>query len=116
LSSLCQKTNSPKTPDELLTLYKGREDVLLENLRKVASDKHEDTKNESPLNNGGVPDMPPAILGKRHILEAFKRTRPSLLPNDKQCLQRIYASFGDHQTTEENIIDKVVRGLKTSLR
>jgi len=69
LSSLCQKTNSPKTPDELLTLYKGREDVLLENLRKVASDKHEDTKNESPLNNGGVPDMPPAILGKRHILE-----------------------------------------------
>lgn len=116
VTSLCQKTNSPKTPDELLTLYKGREDVLLENLRKVASDKHEDTKNESPLNNGGVPDMPPAILGKRHILEAFKRTRPSLLPNDKQCLQRIYASFGDHQTTEENIIDKVVRGLKTSLR
>jgi peroxin-1 len=116
VTSLCQVTNSPKTPDELLTLYKGREDVLLENLRKLASDKHEDTKYESPLNNGGVPDMPPAILGKRHILEAFKRTRPSLLPNDKQLLQRIYASFSDHHKTEDHNTDKVVRGLKTALR
>ena len=64
-------------------------------------------------NDGG--DHAPAILRKSHILEAFKHTRPSLLPNDRQILQRIYASFGDHQVRDETY-DKRDRGLKTSLR
>ena len=57
----------------------------------------------------------PPILRKCHILEAFRRTRPSLLPNDREVLQSIYASFGDHQMKEDSH-GKSGRGLKTSLR
>ena len=64
-------------------------------------------------NDGGA-HVPP-ILRKCHILEAFRRTRPSLLPNDRGFLQSIYASFGDHQMKEDSH-GKGGRGLKTSLR
>ena len=36
VTDLCEKINSSKTPDELLDSYKGREDYLLKNLRKVS--------------------------------------------------------------------------------
>ncbi|KAL3827523.1 hypothetical protein ACHAXA_002020 [Cyclostephanos tholiformis] len=64
-------------------------------------------------NNGGA--HAPAMLRKCHILEAFRRTRPSLLPNDSQALQSMYATFGDHQVREDHH-GKNDRGLKTSLR
>lgn len=64
-------------------------------------------------NDGGA--QCPALLRKCHILEAFRRTRPSLLPSDRQMLQGIYASFGDHRI-EEDSYGKSGRGLKTSLR
>jgi len=57
------------------------------------------------------------ILRKSHILEAFKRTRTSLLPTDRRVLQSIYASFGDldvkQETPARNMEDN---RLKTSLR
>jgi len=57
------------------------------------------------------------ILRKCHILEAFKRTRTSLLPTDRRVLQSIYASFGDldvkQDTSTRNMKD---HRLKTSLR
>ena len=65
-------------------------------------------------NDGGAHDVP-ARLGMRHIMEAVRRTRPSLLPNDRQMLQRIYASFGSHKMRAD-FNGKIVRGLKTSLR
>jgi hypothetical protein len=36
VADLCDKVNSPKSPDELLSSYKGREDELLKNLRKLS--------------------------------------------------------------------------------
>ena len=36
VTDLCEKVNSPKAPDELLSSYKGREDELLKNLRKLS--------------------------------------------------------------------------------
>ena len=36
---------------------------------------------------------PKVIVGKRHIIEAFKRTRPSLLPEDRQKLLSYYQPF-----------------------
>jgi len=59
----------------------------------------------------------PAILGKCHILEAFRRTRPSLLPKDRRVLQSIYSSFGSNQMEEDSPGDHTHgRKLKTSLR
>ncbi|KAL7530177.1 hypothetical protein ACHAXR_008670 [Thalassiosira sp. AJA248-18] len=64
--------------------------------------------------NGG--SHGPAILGKRHILEAFRRTKPSMLSRDRQVLQSIYASFGKNQIREESSDHQQPHGLKTSLR
>mmetsp|Transcript_2629 Transcript_2629/g.5665 ORF Transcript_2629/g.5665 Transcript_2629/m.5665 type:complete len:1261 (-) Transcript_2629:59-3841(-) len=65
-------------------------------------------------NQGGA--RGPPILGKCHILEAFRRTRPSLLPKDRRVLQSIYDSFGSNQTKEESSENPSGQKLKTSLR
>ena len=56
------------------------------------------------------------ILRKYHILEAFKRTRSSLLSADKRSLQSIYASFGDLETKQDTPYSMEGHRLKTSLR
>ncbi|KAK1745078.1 hypothetical protein QTG54_004369 [Skeletonema marinoi] len=38
-------------------------------------------------------ESPENLIHQRHIIEAFKRTRPSLLPEDRQKLQRYYQPF-----------------------
>jgi len=60
----------------------------------------------------------PAILNKDHILEAFRRTRPSLLPKDRHILQHIYARFGSKEKNGESESDKSESrdSLKTALR
>ena len=64
----------------------------------------------------GEAEHGPAILRKHHILEAFRRTRPSLLPKDRQVLQRIYASFGSNIVKETQSDDSSGHTLKTALR
>ncbi len=54
------------------------------------------------------------ILRKCHILEAFKRTRSSMLSTDRRSLQKIYASFGDFEIKPSNMMEG--QRLKTSLR
>jgi SpoVK/Ycf46/Vps4 family AAA+-type ATPase len=56
------------------------------------------------------------ILRKCHILEAFKRTRSSLLSTDRRSLQRIYASFGDREIKQDTSNMMEGHRLKTSLR
>lgn len=59
----------------------------------------------------------PVTLGKRHIVKAFERTRPSLLPKERHFLERIYSSFGGKQKMEEDLPGRPHdRRLKTSLR
>jgi SpoVK/Ycf46/Vps4 family AAA+-type ATPase len=65
---------------------------------------------ESPQN-----ETPPGvIICKSHIIEAFKRTRPSLLPEDRQKLQRYYQPF---RAEEKYTSDQdTANALKTSFR
>ncbi|KAL9181342.1 hypothetical protein ACHAXT_010147 [Thalassiosira profunda] len=58
----------------------------------------------------------PAVLTKRHIVQGFRRTRPSLLPRDRQVLQRIYKSFGMNEASEDLPGASQREGLKTALR
>lgn len=58
----------------------------------------------------------PAILSKCHILEAFRRTRPSLLPKDRRVLQNIYSAFGDNRSIDDSSDAQSGQKLKTSLR
>lgn len=68
-----------------------------------------DTKN-------GAAEHGPAILGKSHILEAFRLTRPSLLPKDRHMLQSIYSSFGKKVQVMDSSGNQRGHALKTSLR
>ena len=69
-------------------------------------------------NDGGVSEHlhGSALLSKGHILEAFRRTRPSLLPKDRDQLQHIYAKFGSSSKKEKDESSDKVHTLKTSLR
>ena len=67
-------------------------------------------------NMEGGAEHGPAILRKHHILEAFRRTRPSLLPKDRQVLQRIYASFGSNTMKQPQSDNPSGHTLKTALR
>lgn len=59
-----------------------------------------------------------AMLCKRHIVEAFKRTRPSLLQKDRRLLENIYSCFGrkKNQMKDDQSDGVVGKALKTSLR
>jgi len=54
----------------------------------------------------------PAILNKGHILEAFRRTRPSLLPKDRHILQHNARFGGEGESDKSESRDS----LKTALR
>lgn len=58
------------------------------------------------------------IVGTRHIIEAFERTRPSLLLEDRQKLQRYYDPFRDDIKTSAQDSDDLEpkTNLKTSYR
>lgn len=69
------------------------------------------------------------VISKQHILEAFKRARPSLLPKDRKMLQRFYkpfmtkeiSSLSGNETqnncnSEDHTSSPGIRALKTSLR
>ena len=58
----------------------------------------------------------PVILKKHHILEALRRTRPSLQSKDKRMLQNIYRSFGSNQMEDDSLDQPDSRKLKTALR
>lgn len=75
----------------------------------VEKDDGESLENDTP---------PKVIVGKRNIIEAFKRTRPSLLPEDRQKLQRYYQPFrADVKSTlDQETHNALNRNLKTSFR
>ncbi len=58
------------------------------------------------------------IIGKRHIIEAFERTRPSLLMEDRQKLQRYYEPFREDLKSGAHNGDDLAQkhNLKTSYR
>eukprot|EP00986_Skeletonema_menzelii_P005182 scaffold1836_cov137-Skeletonema_menzelii.AAC.1 len=61
---------------------------------------------------------PKVIVGKRHIIEAFNRTRPSLLPEDRQKMQRYYEPFREdlESTSQDRMKASKKRNLKTTFR
>ncbi|KAL7469055.1 hypothetical protein ACHAXS_009299 [Conticribra weissflogii] len=72
-------------------------------------------------------DAKMVIIGKRHVIEAVKKTRPSLLPKDWRMLHRCYKPFMSHRVvsfggleTQKNMdMASAENGevrLKTSLR
>ncbi len=58
------------------------------------------------------------VVGKRHIIKAFERTRPSLLLEDREKLQRYYKPFREDQKSSEKDSDDIKsnHNLKTSYR
>ena len=67
------------------------------------------------LDNSKGEPLGAAVMGKHHILEAFRRTRPSMLPKDRHALKNIYSSFGSNQLHKDSSQAKP-HGQKTSLR
>lgn len=77
---------------------------------------HEMLDADDDDDNSEKPKLPKVIVGKRHIILAFRRTRPSLLPEDRQKLQNYYKPF--HVDVKKLIAHHDVRdhNLKTSFR
>ena len=102
------------------------EDLSAADMKAVMSTAHlirvhemldEEVNGESPENI----IHPKVIVGKRHIIEAFKRTRPSLLPEDRQKLQRYYQPFradviSNSGSGQDRDAPASNRNLKTSFR
>lgn len=111
LYSLC--LNLPHAKDLSAADMKAVMDTA--HLMRVHEMLDDEVCGESPENNERHQKV---ILSKRHIIEAFERTRPSLLLEERQKLQRYYEPFRDDlQSSAKDTNDLASKNnLKTSYR
>mmetsp|Transcript_23725 Transcript_23725/g.47295 ORF Transcript_23725/g.47295 Transcript_23725/m.47295 type:complete len:1290 (-) Transcript_23725:113-3982(-) len=99
---------------------------ILNNDRDACSGRDSEEDNENTLVSEKK-DAKKVIIGKRHIIEAVKKTRPSLLPKDWRMLHRCYKPFMSHDVvsfggrenqsnTDMAMAENMAVRLKTSLR
>lgn len=68
-------------------------DFCAADLKAVLDTAHLAAVHEILYSKPAVREGRDIVIGKRHIIEAFKRTRPSLLPADKLKFNRFFQSF-----------------------
>lgn len=109
-SSLC--VNLPYAEDLSAADLKAVMDTA--HLIRVHEMLAEDGGEESPENTMHQK----VIIGKAHIVEAFKRTRPSLLPEDRKKLLKYYEPFRDDLKfdSEDKKNTTTTHKLKTSFK